>query len=116
MPKAYYRACEELAAWMEHSRDSVIGTRPAPKHISANIPITVNDQTWYLDSLPSESEAKPFEPCVSVVEVAGIKKPKSVTLLRTGNRLVYDYADDKLKVEIPAKMRTHCDDVVALAW
>jgi alpha-L-fucosidase len=107
MPDAFYEYCEQLAQWMAHSRDSVIGAGPAPGENHANVPITTRSGTWYLHVLPSHQ---------GPVVLHEAPEPKSVTLLRTGKPLSSKRKADGLAITIPSHLRTDMDDVIAVRF
>ena len=105
MPEGFYRHCQELAAWMKHSRDSAIGAGPSPGDDRANVPITTGPGVWYLHVLPKHK---------GPVQARPGQEPTSVRLLRTGRPLPYAYYSGTLELELPAPLRTRLDDVIAL--
>jgi alpha-L-fucosidase len=107
LPDSAYERLVETAAWMAHSRDSVIGADAGPYPEQCNVPVTVRGSTWYLHALPDFKQP---------IEVRGTARPKAVTLLRTGESLAIDWLDGTLHVAIAPALRTALDDVVALQW
>ena len=107
MPDPFYAYCRELAAWMEHSRDALIGAEPAPDAIRSERFLTQKRDVVYLHYLPDEP---------STAELTGLAQPARVTLLRTGEDLSHRYRDGRLTVSIPVDKRTRLDDVVAIGW
>lgn len=107
MPDVFYDRCEDLARWMAHSGESVIGAGPAPGEDRANVPITTRDGTWYLHVLPSHE---------GPVALSGVPEPEAVTLLRTGRTLLWRRQGDDLTIAIPRDLRTDLDDVIAVRW
>ena len=76
--------------------------------------ITVKGEKWYLHGLPYDVEVMEFEPREKEIEVTGIKKPKSVKLLKTGQDLDYEYDNDTLIVIIPVSACSRYVDVVVV--
>ena len=107
MPPGFYERCDELAAWMAHSRDALIGAAPSPGDERANVPITTRGNTWYLHVPPKHEGA---------VEVSCVAKPQAVTLVRTGAPLPHSYADGTLSIEPATASGAALGDVVAVAW
>jgi hypothetical protein len=107
MPDAFYEYCEQLAQWMAHSHDSVIGAGPAPGENHANVPITTRSGTWYLHVLPSHQ---------GPVVLREAPEPQSITLLRTGKPLSSKRQADGLAITIPSHLRTDLDDVIAVRF
>jgi hypothetical protein len=120
----------EMAGWMAHSRESVIGTRSGPWPEEANIPITTRHEAAYLHFLPqlpeiypgSEVDRKRPTPTRSILPAlpepvpAAIWKnapqPSQVTLLRTGQTLPFTHVGGTLTVALPVDLRTGSVDVV----
>jgi len=109
MEPAFYKLCDELAEWMEHSRESVIGTRPLPfgKEKCCDVPITRKNNNWYLH-LSAKHDGK--------VSVTLEQNPVRASLLRTGDKLKWTRDGNKLIITVPQKLRTKLDDVVQLHW
>ncbi len=108
MPDVFYDRCEDLARWMAHSGESVIGAGPAPGEDRANVPVTTRDGTWYLHVLPSHQ---------GPVALSGVPEPRTITLLRTGRTLPWRRQGDPGApgtIAIPAELRTDLDDVIAV--
>lgn len=99
----YYKNMAEIAAWMEHSRESVIGAGPSPGVERSNVMITTRGNIWYLHLLP---EMK------GQVSLKTGKLPKSVTLLRTGDPVSFIFRDGFVKFTLLPEWRTEMDDVV----
>lgn len=107
MPEGFYERCEELAAWMAHSKEAVIGTLPTPGDERANVPITRREEVWYLHALPGHE---------GPVELRGVAMPRRVVLLATDEQLGYDRDGDRLRINLPADRRTGLVDVIAVHW
>jgi len=109
MEPVFYKLCDELAAWMEHSRESVSGTRPLPfgEEKICDVPITRKNNKWYLH-LNAKHDNQ--------VSVTIKDDPEKASLLRTGDKLKWTRDGDKLIVTVPQKLRTKLDDVVQLDW
>ncbi len=111
MPQEFYDKCAEMAEWMKHSGESVIGiTGGGPYPEQSNVPTTIKDNTWYLH--PDYQRDTWDEPIV----VKDIERPVNVKLLRTGEALSYSYEDETLTVLIPKSKRTDLTDVVAVQF
>ncbi len=122
----------EMAAWMVHSQESVMGVRPGPWPEKANLPITLRDGVAYIHFLPQLPErltgipdnmqtlalTKQVIPALPAYTDTAIWKnapqPLRVTLLRTGETLPFEYKNGVLTVTLPTKCRTGLVDVVKL--
>lgn len=104
----YYELCEEMAAWMAHSREAVVG-------VDLNAPLPTLDNTfnfttkqgniWY--SMPDAN---------GKILIKDVAKPKSVTLLRTGETVYCDYINGALQLTVPESMRTELPDLVRIVF
>ena len=116
IPDQYYDLCEDLAEWMKHSRESwepINGGGIWPKN--SNVPVTISGNNWYLHSPPNHwNKSWAFPERIDTIELKNIPQPKSVTLLRTGETLEYEYdaVTKTMKLVIPADKRTKMVDVV----
>ncbi len=116
MPDQYYSRCEELAAWMKHSRESIFNITGGGLYLtSSNVPVTIAGRNWYLHSPPKHWQPRwEFPRLIDTLEVNDIPCPGQVILLRTGERLPFDYQDATrtLRITIPTDKRTETVDVV----
>lgn len=102
----FYRQIDSLKAWMAHSSESLNGAGPTPGTRLSNVPLTTRGKNiWYAHVLPS------FKGQVSVLTN---KKPKSVTLLKNGGPITYEYACGAIIFKLPSANRTKTDDVVKI--
>ncbi len=108
MRPGYYERTAELAAWMAHSRASLIGAGPLRNWKDySTVPVTRKDATWYLHVLPKHRGA---------VELFAVPEPADVKLLRDGTKLKYTYEGRRISVAFPKELRKGLDDVVAVIW
>jgi alpha-L-fucosidase len=104
-PEAYERLAE-VAEWMKHSQEAVIGTEGAPDPEPANVPMTVRGNRRYLHLLPGTPGAIKVDASVPV--------PASARLLRTGEPLPVMPEPGGFSITVPDSMRTALVDVVVL--
>lgn len=107
MPPPAMEMLSDLAAWMEHSGESVQGTYGGPWPDEGNVPVTEGEGASYLHLLPDFRDA---------AEIKAEAAPGRVTLLRTGQELQSSYADGALKVSVPADARSELPDVAKVHW
>lgn len=107
MPAAGYQRLADVAAWMAHSRDSIVGTTAGPWPERASVPVTVRGSTWYLHALWDHD---------ADLTVRGQPDPRSATLLRDGTPLPWRRDGDAVTIELHPRLRSGLDDVVALAF
>lgn len=108
MMEWYYELCDDMAAWMAHSREAVHGVdldAPLPTLDLTENFTTKRGRTWY--SLPDASGS---------VQIRRVPRPATVTLLRTGGTLDYHYQDQTLSVIVPKGMRTDLPDLVKIQF
>ncbi len=105
IPEQATDAWKEMADWMKHSRESVIGTNGGPFPEAVNAPVTTRDGIAYVHFLPSIP-----------AEVVWTKAPKPLkaTLLRTGAEVPFEFKEGVLKLSLPKNTRSALDDVVKL--
>jgi alpha-L-fucosidase len=108
MRPGYYERSAELAEWMKHSRDSLIGAGPFRNWSEySTVPVTRRGTTWYLHILPKHR---------GPVEIYYVAEPKEVKLLRTGEMVKYSYMGKRISIDLPAELRKGLDDVVSVTW
>jgi alpha-L-fucosidase len=120
MPEVVYARLNETAAWMAHSRESVIGAGPGPYPEQSNVPVTTRpvardsdghnagpSATWYLHLRAGWRQT---------VRVTGIARPARAWLLRNDADVAFTWRDDTLTFDLPADQRSGLVDVVALRW
>lgn len=126
----------EMAKWMSHSRESVIGAKPGPwpsqGDQTANLPITTREGIAYVHFLPKFPERYPGTPD-DEKKLSGTReilrslpeetdtfvwknapKPTKATLLRTGEAVPFTYENGELTITLDPKQRTPLVDVVKL--
>lgn len=103
IPRQALSAWEEMAAWMKHSRESVIGAQPGPYPQWVNVPVTTRKGTAYLHFLPDSKTGAIWK---------NAPRPSKAALLRTGQSIPYIYQDSTLRMELPPGLRTDSVDVV----
>ncbi len=101
----YYNNMSDIASWMKHSRESLIGAGPSPGIERSNVMITSHGDVWYLHLLPQFT---------GQVSLKTDILPKSVTLLRTGHPVPFSYLSGFIKINLSPDYRTDMDDVVKI--
>lgn len=107
MQAGFYERCAELAEWMVHSRQSLIGAKPVLWEQHGEIPITSGENVWYVHLLPERE---------NLVSLKNVDRPNKVLILRTGENIEYSYKGNDLQFTFPADKRTMLDDVITLYW
>jgi alpha-L-fucosidase len=132
LPESALPCWQAMAAWMAHSRESVIGAQPGPWPEQVNLPVTRREGVAYIHFLPPFPEKQPglppgekdftkfrelIPPLPAATDTAVWKnapQPAKVTLLRTGEVLPFEFKDGTLTLTLPARCRTGLVDVVKL--
>lgn len=108
-----WRLFDDMEEWMKTNQESVFGINgggPWPE--LCNVPITCKDRNWYFHARKQEATEK--DPVV-LKECAA--KPKSVTLLRTGDKIPFTYENGTLSFAIPENMKAgNITDVVKVRF
>jgi alpha-L-fucosidase len=110
LPDVVYRRLDETAAWMIHSRESVIGTHPGPYPESCDVPVTIGPggRIWYLHLLPEGTGG---------ARLVGTGLPQRARLLRTGERLALSHdVAGTVRIALAPAQRSSLVDVVAVEW
>jgi alpha-L-fucosidase len=108
MPDGYEDACAQVAAWMEHSGESLLRAGESPGEEYASVPITTGNNTWYLHVLPAAET--PVQ-----VQLSG-RQPETVKLLRTGQDLHWAVNQNSISIDLPDQARTDTNDVIEIVW
>lgn len=108
-----YRFFDEMEEWMKTNQDSVFGINgggPWPE--LCNVPITCRDNVWFFHA--DKKQATEQNPIV-LKEIA--KKPVAVTLMRTGDKLPFEFEGTGLKIYIPENLKAvYITDVVIVEF
>jgi len=118
-PEQALACLNDMAKWMAHSRESVIGAQAGPWPKDANLPITTRKSVAYLHFLPrfpdTAKEILRSLPAYGDTLVwKNAPKPSKATLLRTGENILFLYDNGTLRITLPANLRTPNVDVVKL--
>lgn len=104
----FYEICDEMEGWMAHSREAIYDVdqdAPLPTLDITQNYTTKRGNVYY--SLPDEAGA---------VLIADVKRPRSVTLLRTGETLDFEFRDNALRVVVPSALQTALPDMVKIVF
>ncbi|TWU44375.1 Alpha-L-fucosidase [Novipirellula aureliae] len=104
----FYDVCDEMAGWMKHSREAIYDIdldAPLPTLDKTQNYTTVRGRIWY--AMPNEE---------NTVFIHELDRPTSVTLLRTGVAMDYEYRDGSLRLVVPKIMQTDLPDMVKIVF
>lgn len=105
IPDQALAAWAEMAAWMKHSRESVIGAGPGPFPEQVNAPVTTRAGAAYVHFLPGFKDEVVWK---------GAPKFSRAVLLRTGEPVAFSADGGVLKLKLADALRTPLVDVVRL--
>lgn len=107
VPEQALSTWKEMAEWMAHSRESVIGAGAGPWPEKVNAPVTLRDGVAYVHFLPGfQGEA---------VWTNAPKAAKAIAL-RTREAVPFRYENGTLRLVFPEVARTKCVDVVKIEF
>jgi alpha-L-fucosidase len=127
MPEYFYNLCDELGAWMKHSKEALVGVKGGPWPEKSNVPVTrKGEETWYFFAWPQNAKGEfdskiseqddptgyKYVPADKKIICSDMEKPQKATLLHNGKELKFEYKDKTLAIVIPAEMTTKLLDVV----
>jgi alpha-L-fucosidase len=98
---------QEMADWMKHSRESVIGAGPGPFPESVNVPVTTGKGVAYMHFLPAFKQTAVWKDAPT---------PKKAILLRTGAEVPFNTRNGNLHIDLAADLRSTNVDVVKLEF
>ena len=107
VPEQAAAAMQEMADWMKHSRESVIGAGPGPFPESVNVPVTTGKGVAYVHFLPAFKQTAVWR---------NAPTPKKAILLRTGAEVPFNTRDGNLHIDLAADLRSTNVDVVKLEF
>jgi len=113
MPHWFYPLCDQLAVWMKTGGEAIYdintsGSFPYPDQCAQ--PVTVGSNAWYV--FPDTKPETFKQPIV----INDVDKPASVTLLRNGAKIPFEFAKRTLTISIPVNQRTDLPDVLKIKW
>lgn len=104
----FYLVCNEMAGWMQHSREAVQDVDlnpPLPTLDKTDNYTTVRGNAWY--ALPDDG---------GQVLIREVERPDAVTLLRTGEPLEFSHKEGVLRLMVPESLRTNLPDLVKIVF
>ncbi len=105
IPGPALEAWAEMAAWMQHSRESVIGAGPGPFPERVNAPVTTRGGTAYVHFLPAFKDRVVWK---------GAPTFRRAVLLRTGEPVPFTIEAGDLTLTLGKAQRTPLVEVVKL--
>ena len=105
VPEPALAAWKEMAAWMAHSGESVIGAKSGPWPKEVNAPVTLRDGVAYVHFLPGFKSEVVWTNAPTVTEAQ---------LLRTKTAIPFHQAGGNLRLTVPDNLRATNVDVVKI--
>ncbi|NLR93859.1 alpha-L-fucosidase [Flammeovirga agarivorans] len=119
LPDENYVMFSKMERWMKHSSQSIYEVEGTHFPEQSNVPITtsLDKKVWYVHARPGESKWQkgPFyEGCSpnQPIAIQNVPKVLSVTLLRTGAKVKYQYNDRELIIDNPPANKDGLHEVI----
>jgi alpha-L-fucosidase len=115
-----YQNMAAVRDWMKLNGPAVQGAGPLPPAETASVPATARGDTRYLFAIPqfrgeSAYPEAQLPPADEVLKLWGLEqKPRSVTLLSTGQPLEFSYTKGAIVIPLPASLRSSLVDVISV--
>jgi alpha-L-fucosidase len=103
----YYQTCQEMSAWMKHSREAIYD-------IQLTAPLPTLDKTQNFTTLAKDGTLYSLHDEEGKILINSIAKPESVTLLRTGEALPHSFENGTLSLAVPKEKQTKLPDLVKI--
>ncbi len=103
----YYQTCQEMSAWMKHSREAIYD-------VQLTAPLPTLDKTQNLTTLAQDGTLYSLHDQEGKILINSIAKPESVTLLRTGEALPHSFENGTLSLAVPKEKQTELPDLVKI--
>lgn len=97
-----------MAAWMQHSREAIYAVdldAPLPTLDKIQNYTTKKGSIWH--SMPNEK---------GEVFITDVRIPRSVVLLRKGEKLDFEFRGNTLRVVVPVGLQTNMPDMVKIVF
>lgn len=108
MPHEFYVKMDSLAQWMKYGRESVFGTGITPGPELCNVKLTSRGcDTLYAHVMPQSTRQ---------INLITTRRPKNVSILRTGENLSFIYRDGHLYFAVPKEPDFPIDEVVRIIF
>jgi alpha-L-fucosidase len=107
IPQPVVSAMQEMAKWMQHSKEAVVDVEGGNYPEVSKVPVTVKKNVLYAFALPGYQ---------ADLQIGTPLHPQKVILLRTGQSLTFKQEGNYLLVKIPPKDRTRLPDVVKIVF
>lgn len=116
-PQQVYDNMKVVGEWMKQNGRSVQHVQQLPVNETASVPATANKNYRYLFAIPEFKDGGKYEqdrlPAKDeTLHLKTPEKPKAVTLLASGQKLIYAYTNGDASISLPANFRTNLVDVV----
>ena len=118
-PHAVYDNMKVVGDWMKKNGRSVQHVQQLPVDETASVPATSKDNYRYLFAIPRFKNGSRYDEDRQPAKDEAISlntssRPKSVSLLASGKKLSFKYADGQVIIDLPANVRTNLVDVIVV--
>jgi alpha-L-fucosidase len=118
-PQAVYENMKVVGDWMKKNGRSVQHVQQLPVDETASVPATSKDNYRYLFAIPQFKNGSKYDEDRQPAKDEAISlntssRPKSVSLLASGKKLNFKYADGQVLIDLPANVRTNLVDVIVV--
>ncbi|MGJ7030086.1 alpha-L-fucosidase [Niabella hirudinis] len=108
IPAPATEAMKEMAAWMLHSKESVIDVTGGNYPEASTVPVTARgNNILYAFAMPAYQ---------GYIKIETTGEPKKVTLLRTGQTLSFKREGGKIIISLPPQWRTRMPDAMKIVF
>jgi alpha-L-fucosidase len=119
-PQAVYDNMKVVGDWIKKNARSVQQVQQLPANETASVPTTSKNNYRYLFAIPafkngSKYEADRLPAKDETISLKTTLQPTAVSLLGSGQKLNFIYADGQVVIDLPAGVRTNLVDVIEIA-
>jgi alpha-L-fucosidase len=116
-PQAVYDNMKVVGDWMKKNARSVQHVQQLPASETASVPALSKNNYRYLFAIPVfKNESKYEEDRLpakdETISLKTTLQPKSVSIVSSGQKLNFKYADGQVVIDLPAGVRTNLVDVI----
>jgi alpha-L-fucosidase len=118
-PQTVYDNMKVIGDWIKQNRRSVEHVQQLPLNETASVPATAKGNYRYLFAIPEFKDGGKYDqdrlPAKDQSLIfRTVAPPKMVSLVASGQKLNYTYANGEVSISLPASVRTSLVDVVQI--
>jgi alpha-L-fucosidase len=116
-PQPVYDNMKIVGEWMKKNAPSIQHIQQLPADETASVPATSKNNYRYLFAVPQFKNGSKYDqdrlPATdTVLTLKTTLQPKAVSILGSGQKLNFKYADGQVVIDLPASVRTNLVDVI----